>query len=74
MRAAAAMFLCRIRAVVLVHWLPSHKSPSLLTMTRHRVLNPKTGRMVFAIGAIGRALKKPKPANKKAHKPRSCVT
>ena len=43
-------------------------------MTRHRVLNPKTGRMVFKTGAIGRALKKPKPANKKARKSRSCVT
>ena len=45
-------------------------------MTRHRVLNPKTGRMVFKTGAIGRAVKKPKkkPANKKARKHRSCVT
>lgn len=37
-------------------------------MTRHRVQNPKTGRMVFKTGAIGRNLTKAKPQIKKVIK------
>ena len=33
-------------------------------MTRHRVVNPLTGRLVLKTGAIGRALKKPKAMTK----------
>lgn len=41
-------------------------------MTRHRILNPKTGRMVFKTGTLGRAItkKKSKKLEKKKPKPK----
>jgi hypothetical protein len=37
-------------------------------MTRHRILNPKTGRMVFKTGVIGQKIKNSKPEKRKRAK------
>ena len=40
----------------------------LAGMTRHRVLNPKTGRYVFATGSLGQAIRKKEKKKEKAKK------